>query len=152
VDRDWEKALGVYFMQPQRLRLNSIDWGQGPKVEVHSVRATRRSGPDGQDVRQLVIEVAQRRRGYLDPEEQKRADKEGPRKKADFIFRGGATLIIDLRENRLRYIMRKRIDDEDRLQEQRELLANPEGFGFTYLSDEPGSSHREPFAMAHRGQ
>ena len=152
VDRDWEKALGVYFMQPKRLRLNSIDWGQGPKVEVHSVRATRRAGPDGQDVRQLVIEVAQRRRGYLDPVEQKEADRGGPRKKADFIFRGGATLIIDLRENRLRYVMRKRIDDEDRLQEQRELLTSPDGFGFTYLSDEPGSSDREPFAMAHRGQ
>ena len=73
-------------------------------------------------------------------------------KKPDFIFRGGATLIIDLRENRLRYVMRKRIDDEDRLQEQRELLASPDGFGFTYLPDEAGSRPREPFAMAHRGQ
>jgi hypothetical protein len=159
VDRDWEKVLGVYFMQPERLRLNSIDWGQGPKVEVHSVRATRRSGPDGQDVRQLVVEVTQRRRGYLDPEEQKKADREPlrkkrkpPPKKADFIFRGGATLIIDLRDNRLRYVMRKCIDDEERLNEQRELLARPDGFGFTYLSDEPGKSNREPFAMAHRGQ
>jgi hypothetical protein len=152
VDRAWEKALGVYFMQPERLRLGSIDWGQGPKVEVHSVRATRRSGPDGQDVRQLVIEVAQRRRAYVDPAEQKSADRGPPRKKADFIFRGGATLIIDLRENRLRYIMRKRIDDEDRLQEQRELLSSPDGFGFTYLPDESGSSDREPFAMAHRGR
>ena len=152
MDRAWEKALGVYFMQPERLRLGSIDWGQGPKVEVHSVRATRRSGPDGQDVRQLVIEVAQRRRAYVDPAEQKSADRGPPRKKADFIFRGGATLIIDLRENRLRYIMRKRIDDEDRLQEQRELLSSPDGFGFTYLPDESGSSDREPFAMAHRGR
>jgi hypothetical protein len=152
VDRDWEKALGVYFMHRQR-RLKSIDWGSGPKVEVHSVRATRRSGPDGQDVRQLVIEVAQRRRGYLDPEDQEKADR-GDRvaKKPDFIFRGGATMIIDLRENRLRYVMRKRIDDEDRLQEQRELLASPDGFGFTYLPDEAGSRPREPFAMAHRGQ
>ena len=116
------------------------------------MRATRRSGPDGQDVRQLVIEVAQRRRGYLDPAEQKKVDMGGRRKKPDFIFRGGATLIIDLRENRLRYVMRKRIDDDERLNEQRELLVRPDGFGFNYLPQETGESGREPFAMAHRGQ
>jgi hypothetical protein len=151
VDHAWERALGVYFTPPKR-PLDTISWGrEGPKVEVHSVRATRRSGPDGQDVRQLVIEVTQRRRGYLDPEHQKMADKGArPRGKADFNFRGGATLIIDLRENRLRYIMRKRIDDDKRLNEQRELLARPDGFSFTYLAD--ARTAREPFAMTHRGQ
>lgn len=150
IDRAWERALGVYFL-PQNRAPDSIPSGRhGLKVEVHSVRTTRRSGPDGQDVRQLVIEVTQRRHGYFDPRRQKMADngteRAGP---ADFIFRGGATLIIDLRENRLRYVIRKRIDDDERLQQQRELLARPEGFGFTYLS---GSTAREPFAMAHRGQ
>ena len=57
----------------------------------------------------------------------KRPDRE------DFVFRGGATLIIDLRGNRLRYVIRKRINDNDRLNEQRELLAQPDGLGFTYL-------------------
>jgi hypothetical protein len=152
IDRDWEKALGIYFVMPKRLESVFLgSWG-GPAFEVHSVRTTRRSGPDGQDVRQLVVEVAQRRRGYLDPEQQKKVDLGGRRPKPDFIFRGGATLIIDLRENRLRYVMRKKIDDNDRLDEQRELLARPEGFSFTYLSDEPGQASREPFAMVHRGQ
>jgi hypothetical protein len=151
VDLAWEKALGVYFMM-RKSAPKSIAWrnNQDPKVEVHSVRTTRRSGPDGQDIRQLVIEVTQKRRGYFDPARQKLADtgkgRPGPE---DFAFRGGATLIIDLRENRLRYIMRKRINDDVRLNEQRELLARPEGFGFTYMS---GLASREPFAMTHRGQ
>ena len=116
------------------------------------MRTTRRSGPDGQDVRQLVIEVTQRRRGYFDPERQKTVDTgkpPAPSVRGDFLFRGGATLIIDLRENRLRYVIRKSITDEKRLNEQREMLSRHDGFGFTYLGDQGA---REPFAVAHRGQ
>jgi hypothetical protein len=152
VDIAWEKALGVHFAHRTRPLLSIFSRAGFPKVEVHSVRTTRRSGPDGQDLRQLVIEVAQRRRGYLDPAKQKMADRgKGKPGREDFIFRGGATLIIDLKENRLRYVMRKRIDDEERLNEQRELLSHPSGFGFTYLPDEHGAP-QEPFAMTHRGQ
>ena len=97
IDRAWEKALGIYFVQPRGLDGVFLGkWG-GPAFEVHSVRTTRRSGPDGQDVRQLVIEVTQRRRGYFDPKRQKLVDAgKAPRGKGDFVFRGGATLIIDL--------------------------------------------------------
>ena len=153
VDLAWEKALGVYFMM-RRSSPESISWhGRDPRVEVHSVRTTRRSGPDGQDIRQLVIEVTQRRRGYFDPARQKIADTgKGRPGREDFVFRGGATLIIDLRENRLRYIIRKRINDDVRLNEQRELLTRPDGFGFTYVSGLPDKDAREPFAMTHRGQ
>jgi hypothetical protein len=153
VDLAWEEALGVYFMMRKKAP-KSISWkDMDPKVEVHSVRTTRRSGPDGQDVRQLVIEVTQRRRGYFDPKLQAKVDAgekvPGPE---DFVFRGGATLIIDLRENCVRYVIRKRIDDNDRLNEQRELLAQPDGLGFTYLPPVPGQAAREPFAMTHRRQ
>jgi len=61
-------------------------------------------------------------------------------------------LIIDLRENKLRYVIRKRIDDAERLQIQRDLLGRPSGFGFTYLPGTPGQGAGEPFAMIHRGQ
>ncbi|WP_407193237.1 hypothetical protein [Bradyrhizobium sp. STM 3566] len=150
IDRAWEKALGIYFVQPKRLEgVFEGSWG-GPAFEVHSVRTTRRSGPDGQDVRQLVIEVTQRRRGYFDPRRQELVDAGKARHgRSDFVFRGGATLIIDLRENRLRYVVRKRIDDNTRLNEQRELLCQPDGFGFTYLGNRGA---REPFAVTHRGQ
>ena len=95
--------------------------------------------------------MTQRRRGYFDLEQQKRADA-GKEESAtsDFVFRGGATLIIDLKEEQLRYVIRKPITDDTRLDEQRKILSNPEGFGFTYHPDESGE--REPFAMIHRGQ
>jgi hypothetical protein len=157
IDRAWEKALGIYFLLPKNL--NSIFRGRkrgpegrwsGPAVEVHSVRTTRRIGPDGQDVRQLVIEVTQRRRGYFDPARQKLVDAGSPPLgRGDFIFRGGATLIIDLWENRLRYVIRKSITDGARLNQQRELLAQHDGFGFTHLGDQRA---HEPFAVTHRGQ
>jgi hypothetical protein len=151
VDLAWENALGIYFKLRKKAPRSIFSGKVFPNVEVHSVRTTRRVGPDGQDLRQLVIEVTQRRRAYFDPDEQKKADAaKGKPVKEDFIFRGGATLIIDLKEQRLRYVMRKRIDDDARLEEQRKLLSNPEGFGFTYHPVESGE--REPFAMIHRGQ
>ncbi|HXO72866.1 MAG TPA: hypothetical protein VN838_28245 [Bradyrhizobium sp.] len=151
VDLAWENALGIYFMFRKKVPRSIFSGTVYPRVEVHSVRTTRRAGPDGQDLRQLVIEVTQRRRGYFDPEQQEKADA-GKKKHAtaDFIFRGGATLIIDLKEELLRYVIRKPITDDTRLGEQRKILSNPEGFGFTYNPDESGE--REPFAMIHRGQ
>lgn len=45
-----------------------------PLLEVHSVRPARRIGPDGQTIEELVIEITQRRRGYYDPETQRKVD------------------------------------------------------------------------------
>ncbi|MGY3532225.1 hypothetical protein [Bradyrhizobium sp. USDA 4452] len=151
VDLAWENALGVYFKFRENVPRSIFSGEVFPNVEVHSVRTTRRAGPDGQDLRQLVIEVTQRRHGHFDLEQQKKADagEEEPAT-ADFIFRGGATLIIDLKEELLRYVIRKPVSDDTRLDEQRKVLSNPEGFGFTYNPDESGE--REPFAMIHRGQ
>ncbi|HVZ19269.1 MAG TPA: hypothetical protein VG897_19270 [Terriglobales bacterium] len=152
IDMAWEKALGIFFMFRANPLLSIVSRDEFPSIEVHSVRTTRRSGPDGQDVRQLVIEVTQRRRGFFDPKLQRRVDRGQARAKADFTFRGGATMIIDLREYRLRYVIRKRIDDEERLQEQRDILGKPEGFGFTYREGASRQEAGEPFALAHRGQ
>jgi len=156
VDRMWEDGLGIFF-QPRPDRPVGIldDRAPGERyggfpVEVHSVRTTRRAGPDGQDIRQLVIEVTQRRRAYIDPDVQARSDNpkpaDPPLPKEDFIFRGGATLIIDLREYKLRYVIRKAIHDDVRLDAQRRLLLAPEGLGFTYNR----ASDDEPFALLHR--
>lgn len=153
-DQAWEECLGLYFKRrPDRPLYSIADGATGPAVEVHSVRTTRRAGPDGQDVRQLVVEVTQKRRGYFDTDQQARIDSgaelyDPQTHPNDFVFRGGATLIIDLRENKLRYVIRKRIDDDVRLRQQGEHMGTPDGFGFTYT---PGA-HGEPFAMTHRGQ
>ena len=154
VDLAWERALGIYFERHAGKNLHTIRGNSsGLAVEVASVRTTRRAGPDGQDIRQLVIEVTQRRQGYFDPKEQTAHDappppggKDEPRKWGDFVFRGGATLIIDLRDNKLRYVISKRIDDEIRLRRQRDYLLTPATMGFTY---DRGRSN-EPFALLHR--
>jgi hypothetical protein len=145
-DLAWERALGIFFQaQP---KMGSIAGRDGsPSVEVHSVRTTRRAGPDGQDIRQLVIEVTQRRKGYFEETDQTQAELlQMTREYGDFAFRGGATLIIDLREGRLRYVISKRIDDDKRLADQRTFLTTPSEMTFTYRR---GHSN-EPFALLHR--
>ena len=163
-DAAWQAVCGVLFRaglgdapdlhtvldwSPERGSKKPRRW---PNVEVHSVRTTRRAGPDGQDVRQLVIEVTQRRRGFFDPAEQSAEEiyRESPAS-PDFTFRGGATLIFDMFSGKLRYTVRKRITGDKRLRTQREfLLARASGtLGMAYSG--AGEAAKEPFAMVHRG-
>lgn len=161
-EKGWEEALGVYMETSRFTRpLGTLSRRPGrqqeylrPPVEVHSVRTTRRAGPDGQDLRQLVIEVTQKRRGFLTEEAQKEQDETTDAaavRAGDFKFRGGATLIVDLRDGKIRYILRKRIDNDERLAKQRAYLADLEWqtLGFTYGG--PADRNKEPFALAHRG-
>lgn len=81
-----------------------------PKFEVHSVRRCRRVGADEQERIDILVEIAQMRRGYFDPAVQARADAgEDVGAGADFPFRGGVTLIVDPRAGRIRYAIRKAI-------------------------------------------
>jgi len=125
-----------------------------PKIEVHSVRPTRRQGPDNQTMTDLVIEVTQRRRGYLDPADQEKADKVAtdPPPKEDFWFRGGCTLLVDLEHREVRYLIVKDIESADRLKAQREFLLEPQDGSLraTYFGDPRRQTPAEPFAMLHR--
>jgi hypothetical protein len=99
------------------------------------------------------VEITQRRRGYFDSAQQLKEDQQAPRKddrrSYDFTFRGGATLIIDLRDGTLRYVIRKRIDDDERLDAQRRFLqTGNDSLAMTYR--EPRADDN-PFAMTHRG-
>lgn len=161
---EWQRICGVLFSaglggEPELH--SALNWSpekgsskprRHPNVEVHSVRTTRRSGPDGQDVRQLVIEVTQRRRGFFDPDTQRdeEAYQESPQA-PDFTFRGGVTLIFDMFTRELRYAVRKRITDDRRLAAQRDfLLTRAVGrLGMAYAG--AASAAKEPFAMVHRG-
>lgn len=153
---DWEDTCGVIFPLPDREVPRSIshwpDREPRVKVEVHSVRVIRRTGPDGQDQRQLIVEIAQKRRGFYLAEDQDREERstETPRTE-NFIFRGGATLIFDLRERRLRYAIRKRINDDGRLETQRQFAQ--EGMATALAATYNAATRaREPFAMMHRGE
>jgi hypothetical protein len=137
-----------------------------PTLEIHSIRPTRRVGPDGQIESDLIIEITQRRRGYFDEDDQIKADSgEKFAKPADFIFRGGCTIIVDIERGLVKYCIYKRIASENRLKRMRRYLngdINASAFSSYY-----GYPHREfhkkylrmwkegqmrfePFAFLHR--
>lgn len=147
----WERLLGLRLGADAPATIERSDKTGHPKVEVHSVRIARRAGPDGEDVRQLVIEVTQQRRAFYKSEDQAKADRgEGDPQAFDFMFRGGATLLVDLRDGRVRYAVRKRIDDDRRLRTQADYLQAraAASMGQTYFG---AADSAEPFAMMHRG-
>jgi len=134
---------------PKTIR-RSIKDGGAPAFDVQSVRTTRRIGPDGEELPQLVVEIVQERRGFSDAQEQTNVDASGHRSRAaDFIFRGGCTLIIDLHSAKVRYIVSKDILSASRLEAQRRFLfeRETESLGATYFGLD---SREEPFAFLHR--
>jgi hypothetical protein len=87
-----------------------------PRFDVHSVRRCRRVGPDEQERIDILVEIVQRRDGYLAEADQAAADAGKPLAGGpDFVFRGGCTLIIDPRGGSIRYAIRKSIRSQDRL-------------------------------------
>jgi hypothetical protein len=116
----WSNAPGSLFRSS---KIYSKKVGRVPTLEVHGVRHARRVVQRGLTRTDLVIEMTQRRRGYLDPEKQARIDavREGDAfldcradhwktvDKPDFIFRGGCTLLIDGETGKVRYCIRKDI-------------------------------------------
>jgi hypothetical protein len=148
----WEGLLGIKLVGGGLASIaKSPSYAGRPAVEIHSARIARRTGPDGQEARELIIEVTQRRYAFNDPKKQETADRDAKyaQKNRNFIFRGGATLVIDLTDNSVRYAVRKRIDDEARLDRQRRWLNGEQAAGLlaTYFSTQ---TMAEPFAFAHR--
>ena len=146
-----ERAMGLALGEhaPATIRRSSFDGL--PKVEVHSVRPARRVGPDGQQVAELVIEITQSRLGYRSPDDQQKAEALAPGKQppADFKFRGGCTLLVDMTTRKVRYVVSKDIRSRHRMERQRSYLFEGDeiSLGATYFAR--GSD--EPFAFLHRG-
>ncbi len=94
-----------------------------PELEVHSIRPARRIGPDGQTVTELVIEMTQRRRGYIDLERQRKVESgELAPMEPDFILRGGCTLLVDLETARVRYCIYKDLSSQNRMERMRSIF------------------------------
>ena len=131
-----------------------------PLFEVHSVRPTVRTGPDGEMRSDLVIEITQRRRGYRNPEIQKEIDKlktqaeiKGKRfPEPDFIFRGGCTLLVDHETGKLRYIIKKSVGENSRLEKYRQFkYENPRpSLRSIYYEEDADDENAEHFAVLHR--
>lgn len=131
-----------------------------PTLEVHSVRPAYRVGPNGRTIADLVVEVTQRRRGYYNARTQEQVDRGeiGP-PQPDFIFRGGATMLLNLETRQVRYAIIKRVNSERRLEAMRRFLTrnlNP-SLRMTYYGDSRRTYFQamnqelllEPFALLH---
>jgi hypothetical protein len=145
---DWRKS-GTAWKEQKLLGIEMAD--KNDRFEIHSLRPARRNGPDGETRIDLIVEVTQKKPGYYSPFAQAENDALPLAKRAlgDFEFRGGATLIVDLETSRLRYAIRKRISDADRLARQRAFLQDDPGSSLhaLYLAGQLASS---PFALLHR--
>ncbi|HEY2294778.1 MAG TPA: hypothetical protein VGM86_29095, partial [Thermoanaerobaculia bacterium] len=122
-----------------------------PVFEVHSVRPARRLGPDGQTLTDLVIEITQKRRGYLNPKTQAKVDKgDIPPQEPDFWYRGGCAVLVDLDRGAVRYCIGKGMLSDSRLADQRKFAQASASLQATYFGDPRRREIAEPFAMLHR--
>ncbi len=155
-------ALGLALHDHAPGSIYRSDLDRLPTVQVHSVRYALRPRIDGGIIRDVVVEVVQRRRGYYDPAVQKEVDQQGhdlphddaeaePRYRPDFTFRGGCTLLIDGETGRVRYVIAKDILSQERLELRRRYERGDatSGLGLTF-EGLPERDAREPFAMLHR--
>jgi hypothetical protein len=156
-------ALGLALHDSAPRSLYRSEKDRMPTVQVHSVRYALRPRQDGGTIRDVVVEVIQRRRGYFHPDLQKEVDTPGPdlphddeklpaKYRPDFIFRGGCTLLIDGESGIVRYVIAKDILSQERLEQRRRYERGDatSAFGVTYAGV-PERNVREPFAMLHRG-
>lgn len=137
-------ALGQIVTRPEYLHVFGLAVEGDPDLngdrvilpKIQSVRSSRRIGPSGQIVFDVVAEVTQRRLVRI----------EGSEHVMNFF--GGSTIIIDPDGN-IRYVVSKRITNNDRLNEQKAFLESPEGA--RYKDSLWGEATTKPnvFAMLH---
>ena len=108
--------------------------GRTSPIEVHSVRPAIRVGPDGNILRETIIELTQ---------------KWSPAGDRDAVYRGGCTLIFDPEAQKIKYIIRKRVGHAGRVKEEQALRLSmlKSIHGSAYSSGKRG---HEPFALLHR--
>ena len=162
--RDYAKLFGLEIEEADA-PATVYRSAQGPTVEIHAVRPALRRTVDGVERTDLVIEITQRRRGYFDPEKQRRNDAKpkGRRTrfdKHDFIFRTGCTVLIDPRKAEVRRVIKTpdTIASDVELNRVREFLTGERGVvGNAFdanlresLSRTNRSVRDEPFAFLHQ--
>lgn len=128
-----------------------------PAIEVHSVRPLLRRSERGDTIRNLVVEIMQRRRGYLDPKRQSEMDGKSweelhaDRTPPDFIYRAGCTLILDPTSSKVLRLIRTPGDiaNDKMLERMREYLTEEREPGNAFDTADRMLREREPFALLH---
>ncbi|HUS07780.1 MAG TPA: hypothetical protein VMZ52_15855, partial [Bryobacteraceae bacterium] len=123
---------------PQVARVLGLDLDvDALDIEVPALRLAQRVGPDGNFRPEVIMEVTQKRTVILDEAT-----------KAKTEMRGGATLVVDLRDATLRYCIRKDILSRHRLERMRAYLTGQaqNSLRATYFGS---NLSKEPFALLH---
>jgi len=134
-----------------------------PTLEVHSIRPIVLRMDDFGEQNFLIVEVLQRRRGYLDPKVQQTKDAPGTvlsaEENGDFTYRAGCTFFINPENKEIHWVIRTAgtIASDDELDRMRRYLTgdhlpnvnqfainDPQSLG---LSAKHGRD--EPFALLH---
>jgi hypothetical protein len=103
------QALEEIFAQtPDFASLLGLD--PAASFEVHALRRSNRAGPDGSPKPQVVVALTQSRQIEVEGTGETQT------------FRGGSTIIVDLRKPRVEYAIFKRIDSATRQQRTAEFL------------------------------
>jgi hypothetical protein len=117
--------------------------GIDPKntFEVHSIRPSIRTDVEGARRFQWNIELTQRLPQFIDPFEAR---------EPDYFFRGGCTLVVDAETGKVRYSIRKPLNERRKARQLRYFLEEGnESLAATYFGG-IASENAEPFAMLHR--
>lgn len=153
--RDFEAKTGLYLSTELNDKVDGLrrKRTREPIFQVHTLRGARRIGPDGDDVNQVIISIVQTRDVPYD--ENIKMDGLTEKQKEGipcFKYRGGCTLILNLKDLSLRYVIKKRIDNRDkRLTRQREYRTSEVGVSLraTYFGKPEQDKDNEPFAFLH---
>jgi subtilisin family serine protease len=112
--------------------------GEVRPIEADSVRVCRRSAPDGSSKSTLVIELTQA--FWADPDKER--------------YRGGCTLLFDLNDNTLKYLVRKRLLSKWSMQKQRDAqlaaIASAAVHGQVFYPPNDHAGRGKSFAIMHR--
>jgi hypothetical protein len=133
VDEAALRDIGLYRTERERVVEIGGVKGEVSKLEMH-VRAARRVGPDGNVLRDTVIEITQRWKPNG----------------SDGFYRGGCTLICDGETRAVRYVIRKQLAHKERMMAQDDYqtgqaFRDPAANYFAVGHQQP-----EPFALLHR--
>jgi hypothetical protein len=132
-----KKLVRAFHAAPDFTGPLALDLSNGQGFEVHELRPSMRSTPDGRYLPQVVVALTQSRKLPADPETGT----------PEHVFRGGATVLVDLTTPQIKYVVKKRLASESRrartAQFMRATAADPlRGLFF-------GPNRREPFAALH---
>ena len=130
---DEELAMLGLVRHPTAMTMGG-DKGQLAGIEVHSVRPARRIGPNHRSHFELIIETTQTWRSV---------DPQGP------WFRGGSTIVINLDDVTVSYLVRKRVDHAGRFASQQAFHATASLNTLRANFFDDTQAGVEPFAALH---